>query len=166
MSKKKNQKTPYLRRIPGYSSKYLVSRDGYIYKETKYGFFELKPSQVHNGYLTISIPREGTCVKHRTKIHRLVALAFIPNPNQCDLVIHLNNDPTDNRVENLKWGTQGENMQQMVKDGRQRKSKFLLKYLDRILKLRDQGFSPSEISRILDISKTSTYRAIKKSSNL
>ena len=42
--------------------------------------------------------------------HRLIALAFIPNPENKPLVLHINDDSTNNLIENLKWGTQRENM--------------------------------------------------------
>jgi hypothetical protein len=41
-------------------------------------------------------------------IHRLVAEAFIPNPNGCDIVHHIDHDPSNNRVENLMWMNRGE----------------------------------------------------------
>ncbi len=46
------------------------------------------------------------------KIHRLVAQAFIPNPNNYPVVMHLDNNPSNNRVENLKWWTFRDNTQQ------------------------------------------------------
>ena len=47
-----------------------------------------------------------------TPIHRLVALAWVPNPDpkKFDIVMHINNDPTNYLLKNLKWGTQSENM--------------------------------------------------------
>ena len=44
------------------------------------------------------------------KIHVLVALAFIPNPNNYQEVNHKNKNKTDNRVENLEWVTSQENL--------------------------------------------------------
>ena len=52
------------------------------------------------------------------RMHRLLALAFIPNPNDYPLVRHLNDIKTDNRLENLAWGTMSENMKDSIKNGK------------------------------------------------
>ena len=52
------------------------------------------------------------------RMHRLLALAFIPNPNNYPLVRHLNDIKTDNRLENLAWGTMSENMKDSIKNGK------------------------------------------------
>jgi len=44
------------------------------------------------------------------RFHRIVALAFIPNPEKKKNVCHINNDRTNYLIENLKWGTQSENI--------------------------------------------------------
>ena len=47
----------------------------------------------------------------------MVATAFIPNPNNYPLVRHKNSIPSDNRVENLAWGTSKENTQDSIEAG-------------------------------------------------
>lgn len=53
------------------------------------------------GYLTVKLSKNG--VDERKKVHKLVAQAFIPNPNGYDTVHHINHIQTDNRIENLEW---------------------------------------------------------------
>lgn len=61
----------------------------------------LKPHKHNNGYLQLLIHKEGTIKKYY--IHRLVAEAFISNPLNFPEVNHLNEDKTDNRLENLEF---------------------------------------------------------------
>jgi hypothetical protein len=58
------------------------------------------------GHLSVML---GTKNGSKKLVHRLVALAWIPNPEGLPVVRHLNNDPSDNRVENLAWGTYRQN---------------------------------------------------------
>lgn len=67
----------------------------------------LKPASVKDGYFAVSLHIGG---KRKTKtIHRLVALAFIPNPDNKPEIDHINTNRIDNRVENLRWVTRKEN---------------------------------------------------------
>lgn len=59
--------------------------------------------------------RNGRHISKR--VHRLVAEAFIPNPNSYPIVMHRDNNKKNNVVDNLKWGTVSENTQQAVDDG-------------------------------------------------
>ena len=57
-------------------------------------------------------------VHKQEKHHRLVANAFIPNPNNLPVVMHLDNNRTNNNVNNLKWWTHLENVRQCINEWR------------------------------------------------
>lgn len=90
-------------RIPGFEG-YSIFSDGTVVGKFKR---PLKPHKDRDGYLVVSLLRDGNISKRF--VHRLVAQAFIPNPEAKPTVNHINGDKADNRVENLEWATQGEN---------------------------------------------------------
>lgn len=68
------------------------------------------------GYYIVSLRDNGN--RKTFKVHRLIALAFIPNPENKPFINHINSIPSDNRIENLEWCTPAENANHMVKSGR------------------------------------------------
>ena len=85
---------------------YLVSDLGNILSVK--GDRLLKPYKCSNGYLQVKLTNNG-CTKGEL-VHRLVAKAFIPNPNNLAQINHKDEDRTNNRVENLEWCDQSYNM--------------------------------------------------------
>ena len=87
------------RDIPGYEGLYEVSNLGRVRSlETER---ILKPSKNTWGYLFVSLYKNG--IKKAVRIHRLVALAFIPNPDNLPCINHKDEDKTNNTVDNLEW---------------------------------------------------------------
>ena len=85
--------------VIGYTNNYAVSNQGRV-KSLLTGKI-LKPAINHKGYFTVQLSLSGH--RRNMKIHRLVALTFIPNPDGLPEVDHINGDRQDNRVENLRW---------------------------------------------------------------
>lgn len=67
------------------------------------------------GYPAIAVRLNGK--RKQLRIHHLVAKAFLPNPDDLPVVRHLNDVKTDNRIENLAWGTHQENTNDSVVNG-------------------------------------------------
>lgn len=85
---------------------YFVTTDGRVFSE-KYGRrVELKQSQ-HKGYRRVCFSHENRRQHH--PVHRLVAEAFIPNPDHKPFVNHLDGNKQNNIVKNLAWCTASEN---------------------------------------------------------
>lgn len=89
--------------INGYEN-YSISDTGIVTNE-KTGRI-LKPNNNGNGYFQVRLGYK----QPNFYIHRLVAEAFIPNPDNLPQIDHINTDKTDNRVTNLRWCTHKQNM--------------------------------------------------------
>ena len=94
--------------IAGYEGLYEVSDLGRV-KSLGYGKEKiLKPGKTRGGYLKVALCKDGKS-KH-SKVHRLVAEAFIPNPQGLETVNHKDEVKTNNTVANLEWMSKKDNL--------------------------------------------------------
>ena len=108
--------------VVGYEGVYQVSNTGKIKRVGKYTnqFGKtwgdervLKPATKSKGYMYVQLSKDGEAKpKH---VHRIVAEAFIPNPENKPTVNHKNRNKADNSVENLEWATYTENNRHIVR---------------------------------------------------
>lgn len=103
--------------VVGYEKLYKVSNTGKVWT-IKYNRL-MTPIKKTHGYLDYKLNNNYKVKNY--KAHRLVALHFIPNPLNLPQINHLNHIKTDNRVGNLQWCTQSENIKHAVNHGLIRK---------------------------------------------
>jgi hypothetical protein len=102
--------SPRIAEVPGFPG-YRVTGAGVVESRHRRGTRELgdwhalRPSPDAKGYSCLTICSTVTGARRPVRVHRLVAELLIPNPLGLPCVRHLNGDGSDNRVENLAWGT-------------------------------------------------------------
>ena len=109
------QKTDRWKYIEGYEEKYRISNKGEVqHRENNEKEWKTKTTKMkNNGYYCVILSKSGK--KEKKYVHRLVAEAFIDNPENKKTVNHKNGKKVCNCVDNLEWMTQEENNQDYVK---------------------------------------------------
>ena len=96
----------------GQETDYSVSTEGEVRKDTTNYILSQSSQQ---DYKFVGLIINGK--QKRMRVHRMVALAFIDNPDNKPYVNHINGNRSDNNVENLEWVTPSENTQHAVNTG-------------------------------------------------
>ena len=116
--------------IQGYEGLYVISKEGIVNALPRYNIDKNGKKKFYPGrVLKFDTTGTGTCrysrvtlskdgVIARFSVHRLVALTFIPNPDDKPFVNHIDNNTFNNNVSNLEWCTHEENMVHAQEQGR------------------------------------------------
>lgn len=102
--------------ITGYKGYYQVSNHGRVKSKMLWrgrGEIILKDCLNRDGYKLVSLSKSGR--KKTFQVHRLVCEVFIQNQEAKEFVNHIDNDPSNNRLDNLEWCTPKENVQHSIK---------------------------------------------------
>lgn len=161
-----------MKEIKEYEGLYAINTKGEVFRigfsekdyanKSKYKLpFKLKPSIDKDGYCKITLTKNGNPKQYF--VHRLMAKAFIDNPENKTQVNHKNGNKSDNSIENLEWCTQSENrihclkhLKPQLKNNKLSKEVIQKDIDGNIIKIfpsakqamRDTGFSQGHISEV------------------
>lgn len=145
---------------------YVISNLGQV-KNTKFNrvIFGTRDSV---GYLTFTFRKNGKSIKKRR--HRLLAQAFLKNPNNFPEVNHINGIKSDDNLSNLEWCDGKHNIQHAFKLGLNKghkgensgKSRFTNKDIIKIRQLREEGFTYNKLAKTFNSSSGYMYHIIKR----
>lgn len=156
--------------ITGHRGLYEVSNFGNVnslekivtYKNGKVYKYEEKILKLNNsnGYKTVSLVKNKVKTTHM--VHRLVAVAFISNPDNRPYVNHIDGNRSNNHYKNLEWSTNSENQlhsysilgNRAVNGERNGRSKLDAVSVMKIRELSETGLTEKEISNMFGISKS------------
>jgi len=84
--------------LKNFEDLYIISEFGIVRKK---GSLKILSSNPKDAYECVGLTKNG--VRRLYPLHKLIAQTFIPNPDELPLILHINRDRFDNRIENLKW---------------------------------------------------------------
>lgn len=153
---------PEWKDIVGYENEYQINQFGEIRtlkdspKLKKYDVLKPQISK-SNGYVYQMLYKNGK--EKLLRVHRLVAMAFLPNPNNLPQVNHKDGNKQNNSVDNLEWCEQSDNMKHAYKNGLQIPSENQRKAIINTNKLKQK-----KVCQIKDGEIINTFSGISEAS--
>ena len=114
---------------------------------------ELKPAKDSGGYAMVNLSKNG--ITKMMKVHRMVAEAFVPNPENLPEIHHINHVRNDNRTENLRWVTRAEQMDEHLRAAKGTKLRVVGHDIDKMF------ISSHEVERELGVNHSDALKVAK-----
>lgn len=160
-----------MEKIIGQFPNYKIDVNGNVYSRYKYKtgivcdkWRKLKPVlDKGTGYYLVTLVHDG--YRKNQFIHRLIASAFIPNPENKPQVNHIDGDKTNNDIKNLEWVTAKENLDHAIRIGLHDKGR--LRQCNPIVQYTKDGIfikeflSACHASRELDVPQSNILKVLK-----
>ncbi len=162
-----NIKMETSKKIPDYS-RYRVTRDGRV-KIEHYDKRWMTPVSDKLGYQRIYMIGDNGKRKG-VYLHRILALVYLPNPENKPHINHIDNNPSNNCLTNLEWCTHKENMQHSAKQGRKPglqgedngHHKYSAQLVKKIRKLYSKGYTQMDIKREFGVPQPTVSVIVRK----
>jgi len=145
--------------VVGYEGLYLVSSLGRIKSYKRLGNYRtrIKNDRLNRGgYKLIDLCKNSKNKTHT--VHRIVAVAFLPNPFNKLTINHKNGIKSDNRLKNLEWATISENLKHAFKTGLKKPTRWMAILTERqvkeIRRLRKNGLTNKELAKKYGVSSS------------
>lgn len=135
--------------IPEFPS-YRISEDGQVYSTYKSGKI-LSPKEDKDGYFEVCLTENK--VRHYVRVHRLVGMAFLENPNNLPLINHKDMNVKNNGYSNLEWCTYTHNTKHFYENSLEHKSlsAFSREELLAIVECYNSGKSQKEVAALFGL---------------
>lgn len=159
-----------LKEIEGYNGDYLITDDGEVISNKICNYHNVLKKRINkSGYYYVNLCKNG---KYKSvSIHRLVGKHFIENPNNYDMLNHIDGNKLNNDYKNLEWCTNSYNMKEAVRLGllNIKKGKYSNLYsgkinidiANKIRQIRKNGTSYSKLSIMFNVSKKTIINICK-----
>ena len=152
-----------MKKIKGFDN-YWITEKGEVFSKVGKGDLRskaIKDGKGRSGYDYVELYKNNK--PYKKSIHRLLAETFIENPSNYEIVRHLNDDKTDNRLENLAWGNHSMNARDAVNNKKLPYQKLWEKDINRLVAMYKSGkYKTNDLASLFGISISYCEKLIQK----